>query len=245
MCAVENPSLGCKLIRCFHKVEGSEAEYLKRVWSVAQERGFSQVDKLDAELSKTSHSDEEEEQSPLRDLFDLYLVFAFVSNIPWTCLMVLATTVLEACGPDVPQRAAALQSMAVTLRSWTEADIEKAGKVGKLLILSACSFFCFEWPTIFSDCQNCSQLQRDECASRCWWRGFGWGSRISWVAQVDATGHVAALSLSDWSVRPAALSDCSCTDAVWGDGSRIVWAEAGNWFARRWTLAFVYLVPLV
>ena len=144
VCAVENPSLGCKLIRCFHKVEGSEAEYLKRIWSVAQERGFSQVDKLDAELSKTSHSDEEEEQSPLRDLFDLYLVFAFVSNIPWTCLMVLATTVLEACGPDVPQRAAALQSMAVTLRSWTEADIEKAGKVGKLLILSACSFFCFE-----------------------------------------------------------------------------------------------------
>jgi hypothetical protein len=98
MAAVENERLGVKLIRCFHDSddEGDSANYLKHVRNVALERGFTQVDKLEVELNAP-----EEEQGVMRDLFDIYLLFTFLGQTPWTSIMVLATTILDVCGNNV------------------------------------------------------------------------------------------------------------------------------------------------
>lgn len=105
-------------------------EQLRQIMFVAEEKSFTQVEKLEGELKAMSSEEEEEgPQSPLRDLFDIYLLYTFLMQTPWTCIMILATSILDVYGPEVPQRAAALQSMAETLRQWNEVDLDHAGKV--------------------------------------------------------------------------------------------------------------------
>lgn len=103
--------------------------YLGQVALLARDRQFVQVDKLQQEAQDMD--DMNGTVSLVRDLVDLWLLFAFLSQTPWTCVMILATTVLDVCGEEVPQRAAALQSVVQSLRAWSEAETREAEKVVK------------------------------------------------------------------------------------------------------------------
>jgi hypothetical protein len=111
----------------------SEAEahrYVGQVASLARDRQFLQVDKLQQE-AESNNEVVSDTASPVPDLFDVWLLFAFLSQTPWTCVLILATTVLDVCGDEVPQRASSLHSMAQSLRAWSDAETREAEMVVK------------------------------------------------------------------------------------------------------------------
>ncbi len=106
------------------------SRYLRDIVSLARDRQFMQVDKLQLD-AEGMNDDQTDSASPVRDLFDLWLLHSFLSATPWTCVMILATTVLDVCGERVPQRAAALQSVVRTLRQWDETELREAERLVK------------------------------------------------------------------------------------------------------------------
>ncbi len=127
-----NPELASRVGQCFHvQMTNAQAHrYMGQVAGLARDRQFMQVDKLQVD-AESMNEDVSDAASPVRDLFDLWLLFSFLSQTPWTCVMILATTVLDVCGDEVPQRAAALQSVVQSLRGWSEAETREAEKVVK------------------------------------------------------------------------------------------------------------------
>ena len=95
--------------------------HLRQLHELALRHQFSKI-----EVLWQSEEGEDEGDPLMADLYDLYLLHQFLSWISWTPLLMLASSVLEACGEDVIARATALQSTAATLRKWDTAKLQDA-----------------------------------------------------------------------------------------------------------------------
>lgn len=119
--------LGSRLLNCFHSFEQRECnEVLGKMVVMCEERAKLPLSKFEAEIEKDT------DEIYLRTFYDIFLLYQVATSIPWTPLLILATSILDVCGEDIPTRAAALNSLARTLRSWSEETLWEAEQLVKM-----------------------------------------------------------------------------------------------------------------